>query len=445
MIIDNETVVVSNAGSRYETLTSSTIPKTFKPEKIFTVPRKDLPHNSGVSVSVEYCNHTKSMLYLKPQSGIVTTLVPEADSSTARRSDRHLEIRITTIISRSQAVDVTKNLLSHHREESRIYPMTQDASVFLDGIESEKMRDGGPRSISSFSQTTVINIPYAQIEKIEALYIRETDTLLSLHPSIARVPHPNSSEGVAAIDVGRVKATPGSVGVLVKAIDNEGLAGRRFMFSGKDAIMIPTFEDMNMESGVYITLMNADQNGDITRTTKRYSYEEAEKDHGIYRTREQAMTSGDPKAKLTHDTERLRVETVERKSEADQSAHELKMVQSRWEAFLNAQKQASAENDRIREERHKDMLREIQEKNALTERIRQLEKEAIDRDALARKDYYDYKSRHRDDYYEDRSSVRKDSSEILKYVPAFIMGLAGAFAIFRYGAGGKSGFQTRLA
>jgi hypothetical protein len=227
---------------------------------------------------------------------------------------------------------------------------------------------------------------------------------------------------------------------MVRAIDNEGLAGRRYMFSGKDVITIPTFEDPKLESGVYITTMNSDINGDITRTTVKYSYEEAERDHGVYRTKEHAYTNGDPKAKLVHDTEQLKVVNMERKMEESQSGHDLKIMENRWAAFLTEQRQTNAELERVREERHRMLMQELQEKTQLTDRIRQLEKEAVERDSMNRKDYYESRSRHRDDYYESRSSQRKDYSEILKYVPAFIMGIAGAFVILRSTGGGKANY-----
>lgn len=430
----------SEVKPRYEVLTSATVPKTFKPEKVYAIPRREIPANAGVSVHVEYCNHTKTMLYLKTQSGVIAVLPPCTDETLSRRTDRHLEVRITTTLNRSEGVRVTTNVLKAHRDEQKVYPMTQDASVFLDGLMSEQMREGEVRGLSSFSQTSAVFINHSQLSKIEAMYIRESDTLVSLHPSLARVPHPNSSEGLAALEVGRVKATPGHVGIMVRAIDNEGLAGRRYMFSGKDVITIPTFEDPKLESGVYITTMNSDLNGDITRTTMRYSYEEAERDHGIYRTREHAVTNGDPKLKLVHDTEQLKVMNIERKVEESQSGHELKMMENRWAAFLTEQKQQSAELERIREERHQAMMKEFQDRKMLTERIRQLEQEALERESVVRKDYYDARARQRDDYYENRSAQRKDSSEILKYVPAFIMGIAGAFAMFRYTGGNKANY-----
>lgn len=431
---------IADVKPRHEPLTSSTVPKTFRPEKICAVPQRDLPANAGVSVRVEYCNHTKTMLYLKTQAGIVTVLPANTDETLSRRNDRHLEIRITTTISRSEGVRVTKNVLEAHRLEQKVYPMTHDASVYLDGILSEQMREGEVRGLSSFSQTAVVYINYAQLSKLEAMYIRETDCLVSIHPSLARVPHPNSSEGLAALEVGRVKPTPGHVGIMVRAIDNEGLAGRRYMFSGKDVITIPTFEDPKLESGVYITTMNSDINGDITRTTVKYTYEEAERDHGVYRTKEHAYTSGDPKAKLVHDTEQLKVVNMERKMEESQSGHDLKIMENRWAAFLTEQRQTNAELERVREERHRMLMQELQEKTQLTDRIRQLEKEAVERDSMNRKDYYESRSRHRDDYYESRSSQRKDYSEILKYVPAFIMGIAGAFVILRSTGGGKANY-----
>lgn len=443
MIIDNGEA--KEFKPNFEPLSSNTVPRTFKPEKIFAVNRRELPVNSGISVHVDYVNNTGKPIYLKSQAGITTNIPPNLEHSFPRRTDAHLEIRITTTISRLEGVRVTTSLLEENRRQVKVTPMTHDASVFLDGLLSEQMTEGRGRGSSTFSQTNVISLPYSQLAKIEAMYLRETDTLVSIHPSLVCVPHPNSSEGIAAMDVGRIKATPGHVGIIVRAVDNEGLVGRRYMFSGKDVIVIPTFEDETMESGVYITTMNSDRDGNITRTTQRYTYEEAERDHGIYRTREHAITSGDPRVKLEHDTEQLKVMGIEkkvveidRKSEESQAAHDLKMMENRWAAFLTAQKQQSSELERAREERHQAMLKEIQEKALLTDRIRQLEKEALESKAVARKDYYESRSRERDDYYENRSSQRKDYSEILKYVPAFIMGIAGAFAIFRYGGGGKS-------
>lgn len=421
---------------RFEPLTSSTMPKTFIPEKTFAISRRDLPANASGSVNVEYVNYTNNMVYVKTQAGVIMAIPPQSDITTSKRQDKHLEIRLTTTVNRPEAVRVTTNVLRAHREEQKTFPMTQDASIYLDGLLGEQMREGDVRGVSAYAQTNLIFLTLNQMTKNDAVYIREADALISLHGSIARVQHPNSSIGMAALDVGRLQPSPGQVGIVVKAIDNEGYAGRRFMFSGKDVITIPTYEDPNMESGVYITTMNSDLHGEIRRTTVRYSFEDAEQ-HGIYRTKEQAITNGNPEKKLENDALQLKSDNISRKIEESSTTHELRMMEKKWDAFMTAMQQQTKEQDRLREERNALLADELREKQLLLDRIRQLEREALETKSLSRKDYYDHIAQERDDYYDRRTAVRKDSSEMLKYIPPFVMGLVGAMAIINYRSSDK--------
>ena len=58
-------------------------------------------------------------------------------------------------------------------------------------------------------------------------------------------------------------------------------------------------------------------------------------------------------------------------------------------------------------------------------------KSKLESKTLLEKSEYDTRSRERDDYYDSRSHSRKDTSELLKIVPAVISVLALGFAIFK--------------
>ena len=48
----------------------------------------------------------------------------------------------------------------------------------------------------------------------------------------------------------------------------------------------------------------------------------------------------------------------------------------------------------------------------------------------SKEEAYKYRSMNRSDFFEERTARRKDSNEIMKYAPAFIVGVVSAYGAY---------------
>jgi hypothetical protein len=160
------------------------------------------------------------------------------------------------------------------------------------------------------------------------------------------------------------------------------------------------------EDGIYIVSNHSmsSKNGNGGFETRYHSFDIAEDTLGLFRSREEAEHFGDLNTKQK--TELLTLQsTVER----------LKMERQEVEATTKLE---VAEKDR--------QLKELTSK---------LEREDL---ALAREraelEYQEKERRRRlEERFEERSYYRKDSSEVLKFIPSVIVGLGAIFALFSMG------------
>jgi len=178
-------------------------------------------------------------------------------------------------------------------------------------------------------------------------------------------------------------------GIFLELIDNENNIKSRYIYVAKQLLEIPVRKDPNRPSGVYFTKAAYDRVNDVHINPEFYSYEDSEKELGLYKTKEEANTGGNP-------------ELINKNLLAEKEK-ELVDAKHRLESIVSNNK----------------------------ERINQLETELElkKKETAAIKEEYEEKKIKRTDYYEERSSVRKDSNEIVKFIPAVIAGAVAAFAI----------------
>jgi hypothetical protein len=209
-----------------------------------------------------------------------------------------------------------------------------------------------------------------------------------------------------------------SSGIFVELIDNENNITNRYMYVARQLLELPARRDQTKQSGVYFTTAVHDKDGDTNMDPKFYSFEDAEEALGLFKTKEEAMTGGNP-------------EFIAKTKYAEQEAA-LRDAQRELEKVKNDHK--IAEQHRL--EKMAALKHDLEEKQLyMKEKINDLEHnlEKTKKRNSELKEESDSRKLTRADYYEERSYERKDSSELIKFVPALIVGAIGMFALFAKG------------
>ena len=263
----------------------------------------------------------------------------------------------------------------------------------------------------------VINI--SELKLAKAIYINNLDVLLVYEGNRLQYPHPFSSEGGMIDQYYDLVKNRHVSGVFVEFIDNESMYSERYMYAGGRVIKVPPRQDPYRESGVYFTVASNTAVGDVHIEPIRCTVDEAEKNIGLYKNREQAISSGNPGALLEleleelkhnngvlkHENEKIKAIAERERSEIERLTQEVKKVNIQEERELTevkvkSEKRKTKRTDKSDSKKHKN------------------EKQSIERKANF--EYQEYLRKQKmaeiEDHYERKSFDRKDSHEIWKTV-----------------------------
>lgn len=228
------------------------------------------------------------------------------------------------------------------------------------------------------------------------VYFHEVDLLVSVLSQDEAPLHPYSEKGhhqSAAVDH---KHANGRFGYTIEIVDNLGEIGERYVNLNGRVFKITPKEDARKADGVYVSWSNAVTGKTSVPQTnrRRYDVAEAEAEFKLYRTYAEALNFGD--------------EATTRKEELARLQHDNQVAQ---QALLNQKSDAESRN--------------LQLQTDLTEITQRYELLKLERDNLIGQQQAEMKRKEMitKDHYEERSYVRKDSSEVVKVLPAIIVGL----------------------
>lgn len=255
-----------------------------------------------------------------------------------------------------------------------------------DGDERSKILEAtierNNENVGGFRVVIRRHIRQVDITGHKAVYDVATDFMVCVHNAYLTFVHPESKEGRNNKDLSDyVKGRPN--GRLIEIVDNNKEIRERFMFSANTVVRVPCVQDLERDDGIYVT--NVEDKGLSTSDidTKKYSFEEGCAKFGLYPTREEAMTNGNP--------ERISKANI---IEKEREILELKNEQARRDAEIDKERtERKAEIDRLTDELNR-------------------------------------KSARRKDHYEERSYERKDNSEIIKIFAAVVGGFVAAALFF---------------
>lgn len=245
-------------------------------------------------------------------------------------------------------------------------------------------------------------------------YVKEVDLLISTNTSNGIGPHPFSRlrDHVRARDAGLMCETTGFFYRLL-FIDNEGVYGTHYVNVNGAAYAIRPIKNPSLPDGFHHYTPDSAL-GDKWEGMTIHTHvptEEAFTKYGLYKTREEALTHGNSKeiyaAELADKKQELRERELEIEKERLEMNKTLTDLKSKHELEITKLKNETSVDDEHRERR----LTELK----------------MERDRL--KDDLEYKQLHRKDSYDDRSHKRKDTSEILKFIPVALTAVAGVVGV----------------
>lgn len=383
------------------------------PETSYFSSRPSGYSTASLTVTHEYTNLCNKPVYVKTQNNVGFYVDANTRISSADEHRPHIEIKTTYRVSNNEGIDGTLSLLRAFQENNVL--TSDDARQIMDRLVDLYRRDPSRFSKTNFEFAVFRRILCDTLVRDKKVYLRDCDIVLTLDRNMMLAPHPNSNEGFQQVDVNR--QYHGQAGVFVKVIDNGQFSPSRFFYSGRQVIEVPSVQDRKSESGVYCTIATMQPDGTVQPKTHFYTFEEAEREIGLYRTKQEAETNGSPEKIV-----------------------ELEIARAKNEEVCGKRKIAelSLLNEQLKQEfeqRSLEYKAEIQRNNHQLETMK-LEnsrlKESIDVMKAVREDNYDQSKRTRNDYYEERSYRRKDSSELIKYVPGLVLGVIGIFTAFKF-------------
>ncbi len=346
-------------------------------------------NNSDYKFSEYYINETSSDITIVRRNNL-PILVNKALGS--NRDKKQIIIKnVFTFRSNEQIVATINNITEYQKTyDNKQEDLENIKKILLLNYNTD-------RFCSNISVVIDYPINIATIKENNVIYVPNLDLLISLGTFNVTYPHPFSQEGSAMTDYTKLIKDKKVSGMFIELIDNENNIKNRYMYVAKQLLEIPVRKDKNRESGVYFTRAIYDRLDDVHIKPEYYGYDKAESELGIYKTKEEATTGGNPETIS-------KKELINKEQELIDAKHKLSMND-----MVNKEKISSLEVE----------IENLKKRNAVLKEEFEHKKVEIETKSMERKDHY-----------EERSVVRKDNQEFIKYAPAVITGMIAMFAIY---------------
>lgn len=255
------------------------------------------------------------------------------------------------------------------------------------------------------------------------LYIYNLDMVVSLWSKNDSVsPHPFSETGLRNLFLEQTEEvnTYSSFGYSIRIIDNDNVFGTKYININNKVYQVNAVKDDIYRSGVYLISSGSVTGENICSipVTNIYSFEDAEKELGLFNSYIEAQTLGNVLETKKKELDNYALEIKEKEAAIKKNRLEM---DAEYEA-----KKRQLEFTRLEEEEK----RKLKEINLKREESRIAEKQALLKEKLAEVEHErTLASLNRKDHYEEKSYARKDSSEAIKFVPLVLGGLIAIASI----------------
>lgn len=241
------------------------------------------------------------------------------------------------------------------------------------------------------------------------VYVDDLDITVSMPEHALNVIHPESPEG--RMLKARLEASQYGFSYRIEINDPNRLYGDRFINISGRVFRIRATTDETKPEGVYVHSTGSVDDEPLLDGREHMPFESADDALGLYATAHDAKTLGNLAEERKREIEELQ---YTHKVQFMNMEHEFKRLTHDMETRM-------VEYKRERGEREMELATEVSRLKLVEMR---LEQEAKEREARYATEKAERESRMLRDkeYYERRSYDRKDSSEIVKWVPAMVLG-----------------------
>lgn len=238
-----------------------------------------------------------------------------------------------------------------------------------------------------------------------SIYFHEIDDVISLLPIDEAPLHPYSEFGRENLATDRITGEDSlNFYYEIEIIDNVGKLSDRYVNIHNEIFRVTPRKHKNKRDGIYIVSSAAafGESGPERLVQKHFSLESSEVVNFLFSSYEEALNRGNFDAARKEELTRLehQIQTEKLNLAKLKNAHEKEMLEM-------DQKYKVIEADRLKQQAEIDLLRAEKEMRNKLEQMRIK------------------------DMYEERSYRRKDESELMKHVPAAIMGIGTIFMMIK--------------
>lgn len=362
---------------------------------------KRTAHKSPVQITESYFNHTRENLTIVKRNGLIVPL----PSNHQFGFDEKLGIRIEFRVTNAALTEIKKqlNLLDDQDDEA--------LKVLRNAVENTKYNP----QVGHVQITLEYPLTLAELKKYGGtVYYAELDVVISTSPASTVVAHPYSERGRRENVATAVLADKHeeAFGYSVFIVDNHRQYGPRFLNISGKVYRVSPMCDPTQKDGVYVT-SSKPTDGDLFTPGSEvlyYSFEAAEEGVGLYRTYDEALNLGDLSSAKREDLARIEQENLVLQKHVTLMKSQGSEIQAKHEREMH-ELQAFHARERLAMERERAEFEEAQRKQEAETERRRIEMK---------------------DHYETRSLQRKDTSEIVKVLPAIVVGVGVvATALFK--------------
>ena len=364
---------------------------SFPSEAIDTLNYERQRHD--VRIEIDYVNNLGVDVVVLDRRGIEFHI-----PSRFKPSSKQLEFKIYEMFHLQEGVSLRFN---EHERDSDIVKLQQN---FLDSLNYDSKAQRMTRK-SLVTMSVKLN---DLRDRNNSVYVKEYDIVIYIAKPGYTVLHPATvSQIINGFNLNKTKVNDFEFNIRINDPNNK-MGNRWINISGLIYQIIPSRDSTQLE-GVVITTSSSDLNGEFVHVPM--SIEDFKEKVKTYQSYEEAETFGNLESmtkvqadkeleKLKHDNliaeQKLKGEVAQHKAEAEKVKHDLEITQSDLKA-QEAKHKAELEllNIQINREKHNMEFQSLQRKN----------------------------------YYEERSYDRKDSSELIKFLPMIIG--AGLVLLFK--------------
>lgn len=382
-------------------------PKIVKPKKAYVPTQSEADSLNGayrpVKISYSFFNYTGGDITIIDRDNMKFTIKPLPSGA----------MRMGT------GIMAVKNYIFH---DAVIIDEVSLSSELSQDQEHLRKAFANRRKVSP--NETAIDIVYtlspeAFREFDECVYIRELDIVVT-RVADEKVIHPYSEQGLL------LTATPESLekdfsGLGFRWVTHKYQEETLFMNFYGMVVSVSSVHDTQMDEGFYIYIKGLESSAGSTRLQK-VTLEEAVEKFGLTKSLYEAQKASSMEERLNKDLDFLK---GEQKLSIIEREHQLKLIQA-----TSAENSVLAKMEEMDRKRAAEQLafeiendkRQRDHEQYLTKLKLDADKAFRDMEMLKEKIRYDEESNRRKDYYENRSYDRKDSSELVKWLPGIILG-----------------------